>query len=179
MSTGNGRRGFTIIELIIVIAIVAILAVIGVVAYQRYIAKARKSEVFSMIAAIKSSQEAYKAETSQYVTTGSSETDFYPALTSSEPTPKKWDPATTSPWTALGLSPPASALYCGYVAIAGNANSLTGAGARGVTLFNNQPPTRPWFYIRAMCDFDGDSSVNSTFETTFDNDIVFIDNEGR
>jgi len=131
-----------------------------------------------MIASIKSSQEAYKAETSQYVTTGTSETDYYPKLTSSEPERKSWNPPANSPWRALGLSPPSSALYCGYVVVAGNANSLGGAGARGITLFNNNAPTRPWYYIRAECDFDGKSSTNSTFETTFDNEIVFTDNEG-
>ncbi len=178
---GFARRGFTIIELLIVVAIFSILATIAVIAYQKYVAKARKSEVFSMIASIKSSQEAYKAETSQYVSTGSGETDYYPALGSGEPTLKAWDPDKDSKpgWLALGLSPPKSALYCGYVVVAGEANSLAGAGSRGITLFNNKAPTRPWYYIRVECDFDGDSSVNSSFETTFDNEVVFTDNEGR
>lgn len=175
------RRGFTVIELLIVVAIIGILSTIAVIAYQKYVAQARKSEVFSMIASIKSSQEAYKAETSQYVSTGSGETDYYPQLGSDEPEPKTWDPDGDSKtaWKALGVSPPKSALYCGYVSIAGPANSLGGAGARGITLFNNQAPTRPWYYIRVECDFDGDSGVNSSFETTFENEIVFTDNEGR
>lgn len=177
------ENGFTVIELLIVVAIVGILATVGIFAYKRYAAKARKSEVFSMIASIKSAEESYKAESSQYLSTGTQEKDYYPVLGSngSEPNPKPWDPkaAGKTGWQALGISPYASALYCGYVVIAGSANSLTGAGARGVTLFQNKAPNRPWYYIRAECDFDGNSSVNSTFETTYDNEIVFTDNEGK
>lgn len=184
MRTQQTRQsGFTVIELLIVVAIVGILATVGVFAYKRYVAKARKSEVFSMIASIKSAEESYKAESSQYLSTGTQEKDFYPVLGSngSEPNPKPWNPkaAGKTGWLALGVSAPASALYCGYVVIAGSANSLAGAGSRGVTLFQNKAPTRPWYYIRAACDFDGKSTVNSTFETTYDNEIVFIDNDGK
>jgi type IV pilus assembly protein PilA len=178
------NRGFTIVELLIVVAIIGILATIAIFAYRGYVAKARKSEVFSMIAAIKSSEEAYKAESSQYLsTTTSGETDYYPVLGSggAEPALKSWNPNGDGRtlWTALAVSAPASAIYCGYVVVAGDANSFTGAGVRGRTLFNNVPPQRPWYYIRAECDFDGNTSANSQFETTFDNGIVFIDNEGK
>ncbi len=183
--TGAQRdRGFTIIELLIVVAIVGILATIAIFAYRRYVAQARKSEVFSMIAAIKSSEEGYKAESSQYLsTTTTGETDFYPVLGSggSEPTPKTWNPSGDGRalWVTLGVSAPKSALYCGYVVVAGDAGSLAGAGARGRTLFQNVAPQRPWYYIRAECDFDGNASTNSQFETTFNNEIVFVDNEGK
>lgn len=184
MNRAQKNRGFTIVELLIVVAIIGILATIAVFAYRRYVAQARKSEVFSMIAAIKSSEEAYKAESSQYLsTTASGETDFYPVLGSggSEPALKSWNPNGDGKtlWLALAVSAPKSALYCGYVAVAGDANSFAGAGPRGRTLFQNVAPQRPWYYIRAECDFDGNSSVNSQFETTFNNEIVFVDNEGR
>lgn len=184
MNRAQKNRGFTIVELLIVVAIVGILATIAVYAYRRYVAQARKSEVFSMIAAIKSSEEAYKAESSQYLsTTTTGEADFYPVLGSGgdEPTPKSWNPTGDGKalWLALAVSVPKSALYCGYVVVAGDANSFAGAGARGRTLFQNVAPQRPWYYIRAACDFDGDSSVNSSFETTFNNEIVFTDDDGH
>jgi prepilin-type N-terminal cleavage/methylation domain-containing protein len=184
MNRAQKNRGFSLVELLIVVAIIGILATIAVFAYRRYVAKARKTEVFAMIAAIKSSEEAYKAESSQYLsTTTSSETDYYPVLGSggSEPTLKKWDPTGEGKtlWIALGVSPPKSALYCGFVVVAGDANSFDGAGSRGRTLFQNVAPKRPWYYIRAECDFDGDGSTNSEFETTYNNETVFIDNEGN
>lgn len=175
-------RGFTIVELLIVVAVIGILSAVGIVAYNRYVNRSRQSEVFSMIAAIRSAQEAYKAESSRYLGTGSSETDFYPVLGSSgtEPTRKTWDPTSHSKeaWKSLSVSAPSKGLYCGYVVVAGAANSLVGAGARGITLFNNVTPTRAWYYIRAECDFDGNAATNMSFETTFDNEVVFVDNEG-
>ncbi|MFH2006435.1 MAG: prepilin-type N-terminal cleavage/methylation domain-containing protein [bacterium] len=184
MSKSRQIRGFTLTELLIVVVIVGILAAVAVVAYQKYVAQARKSEVFSMIASIKSSEEAYKAESSQYLsTTTSGETDYYPALGSggSEPSLKQFNPTSDGKtlWTALSVSAPQSSLYCGYVVVAGNADDLSGAGARGRTLFNNVAPSRPWYYVRAECDFDGNSSVNSTFETTFNQELVYIDNENK
>lgn len=169
-------------ELLIVVAVIGILSAVGVVAYQRYVNRSRQSEVFAMIASIRSAQEAYRAEASRYLSTGSSETDYYPVLGSSgrEPVRKQWNPTDhgKAAWESLAVSAPSKGLYCGYVVVAGSAGSLAGAGARGITLFNNTVPSRPWYYIRAECDFDGSSSVNTTFETTFDNEVVFVDNEG-
>lgn len=176
-------RGFTLIELMIVVGIMGILAAVAVVAYRRYVSDARRSEVFAMIAALKSAEESYKAEFSAYYgTTSVGETDFYPVLRSSgtEPTPKRFDPtaAGRTLWANLRVSPPSTQLYCGYVVVAGSANSFGLAGARGRTLFNNTPPQRPWYYVRAICDFDGKTTKDSEFETTFDSEIVFTDNDG-
>jgi type IV pilus assembly protein PilA len=176
-------RGFTLLELMIVVGILGILSAVALVAYRRYVSNARRSEVFSMIAALKSAEESYKAEFSTYYgTTATGEEDFYPVLRSggTEPTPKTFNPASAGKtlWQNLRVSPPASTLYCGYVVVAGAANAFGIAGVRGRTLFNNVPPPRPWYYIRATCDFDGKTTTDSLFETTFDSEIVFTDNEG-
>ncbi len=176
------ERGFTLVELLLVLAALAILSAVGWVAWRRYARKAKSSEVYAMIAAMKQAEESYKAETGAYVSTGSSETDFYPVLGSqgTEPTRKPFDVQSASAgWKALNVSPPSKSLYCGYVAIAGAANSWTGAGARGQSLFGGKVPTTPWYYIRATCDLDGKSSVNSFFETTFDRETIYVGNEGN
>ena len=176
-------RGFTLLELMIVVGILGILSAVAVVAYKRYINNARRSEVFAMIAALKSAEESYKAEFSTYYgTTASGEEDYYPVLRSSgtEPVAKTFNPTTAGNvlWQNLRVSAPASTLYCGYVVVSGSAGAFGLAGARGRTLFNNVAPLRPWYYIRAACDFDGKAATDSLFETTFDSEIVFTDNEG-
>jgi prepilin-type N-terminal cleavage/methylation domain-containing protein len=184
MSRPRGARGFTILELLIVVAILGILSVVAIIAYKRYVNNARRSEVFSMIAAIKSSEEAYKAEKSAYLaTTTTGETDYYPVLGSSgaEPRRKPFNPTAAGKtlWQALSVSAPSPSLFCGYVVVAGDPGSFGSlVGGRGQTLFGNVAPLRPWYYIRAECDFDGNSSTNMTFETTFDSEIVFTDNDG-
>ena len=62
------KGGFTLIELMIVVAIIAILAAIAIPNYLNYRYKARTSEAKSNIGAINTLQEAYAAETDQYVT---------------------------------------------------------------------------------------------------------------
>ena len=182
MTTGATIRsedGFTLIELLVTVAVLAILAAVAVFAYRRHIHKSYTSEVYAMIAAMKQAEEAYKAETGQYVSTGSSENDFYPRLaTSGEPKKKLFQPSTAG-WRALNVSPPAKYLYCGYVAIAGPAGSLANAGPAGKALFGNQVPQTAWYYIRATCDLDGNPAVNSIFETTFDRERIHKLNEGR
>lgn len=175
------KSGFTLIELLIVIGIISILAGAAVFGYRKYVRHAYTSEVYGMIAAIKSSEENYKAETGRFLSTGSNETDFYPSLYSAgtEPAKKKFDAATKAEWQALGVSSPSKHLYCGYVAIGGEANDFTGGGARGISLFGGEVPKVPWYYIRATCDLDGKSGQNSYYETTFDRQTVYVENEGN
>jgi prepilin-type N-terminal cleavage/methylation domain-containing protein len=173
-------RGFTILELLIVIGIIGILSAAAVFGYQRYMRHAYTSEVYSMIASIKSAEDSYKAETGQYLSTGSDEEDFYPVLNSAGPEPQKKTISleNKTEWKNLGISPPSKHLYCGYVAIAGPANDLSNAGARGVTLFGGNPPKVSWYYIRATCDLDGNAGKNSFYETTHNRQSVYIGNEG-
>jgi prepilin-type N-terminal cleavage/methylation domain-containing protein len=172
--------GFTILELLIVLGIIGILSAVAVFGYQRYMRQAYTSEVYSMVAAIKAAEDNYKAETGQYLSTGTDEEDFYPALNSAgvEPKKKTIDLNSKTEWRNLGISPPSNHLYCGYVAIAGPANDLSNAGARGVTLFGANTPKVAWYYIRATCDLDGNSAKNSFYETTHDRQTVYIGNEG-
>ncbi len=177
------RQGFTLVELLLVLAVLGILAAVGWVAWRRYARKAKTSEVYAMIAAIKQAEESYKAETGSYLSTGATENDFYPVLGSkgTEPTLKPFDVnnAPDSRWKDLNVSAPSKNLYCGYVVIAGPAGAWGSAGARGQTLFGGKLPTTPWYYIRATCDLDGKSGTNSFYETTFDRETVYVENEGN
>jgi len=60
------RRGFTLIELMVVIAIIIILAAIAIPNYLTMTARAKKSRVASDFAALATSLESYKTDWGQY-----------------------------------------------------------------------------------------------------------------
>ncbi len=60
------KKGFTLIELMIVVAIIGILAAIAIPNFLTYQCKAKQSEAKSNLGAIRVSQEAYFAEYDNY-----------------------------------------------------------------------------------------------------------------
>jgi prepilin-type N-terminal cleavage/methylation domain-containing protein len=61
LTRGRSRRGFTLIELMIVVAIVGILAAIAIPQYTNYVYRAKRTEAMSMLSSIKVAQETYRA----------------------------------------------------------------------------------------------------------------------
>jgi type IV pilus assembly protein PilA len=62
-----GRRGFTLIELMIVIAIVGILAALAIPAFQRFQLRSKAAEARANLATIATSQHAYFGEFGVYI----------------------------------------------------------------------------------------------------------------
>jgi type IV pilus assembly protein PilA len=65
----NSKKGFTLIELMIVVAIIGILAAIAIPNFLRFQLRARSSEGKTNIAALRTAQESYQAEFGSYVST--------------------------------------------------------------------------------------------------------------
>jgi prepilin-type N-terminal cleavage/methylation domain-containing protein len=187
------RKGFTLVELMIVVAILSVLAVVAGTAYRRYLDSARTTEAYAMLGEIRSRQEAYRAEFSQYLSTGSGETNLFPAVDSAacyptvssnkEPCQKAASatiPGTTLPtgWTSLGINPGRFTLQCGYVSIAGAAGTTVN-GTEGQRLLGTTAIQTPWWYAIAVCDNDGNSTTNATFVTAYNTTVVTSQNEHK
>ena len=95
------------------------------------------------------------------------------------PRAKAWATGAPTAWANLGLAPPKAQLYCGYLVVAGAPGSLTNAGARGLTWFNNVAPQTAWWYALATCDNDGNTGTNAIYLTSSDRDTVYDENITR
>jgi type II secretion system protein G len=62
-----GKKGFTLIEVLIVVIILGILATISVPQFTKMVARARTAEAYSTLGAIKTAQEIYRLENDTYV----------------------------------------------------------------------------------------------------------------
>ena len=60
------RKGFSLIELMIVIAIIAFLSMIAIPSFSRFLAKSKRAEVYINLAAIYAAEKAYWAEHGKY-----------------------------------------------------------------------------------------------------------------
>jgi len=63
----HGKKGFTLIELMIVVAIIGVLAAIAIPNFLKYQAKAKQSEAKTNLGAIGTTAEAYRAEHDTYM----------------------------------------------------------------------------------------------------------------
>lgn len=61
-----GRRGFTLIEVLVAVAIVAILASVAYPAYQSSIRKSRRAEAFAALSAVQLAQERWRSNHAGY-----------------------------------------------------------------------------------------------------------------
>lgn len=65
-SSVQPRRGFTLIELMVVIAIVAVLAAVALPAFQQSIRKSRRNDAHEAASAVQQAQERWRSENPRY-----------------------------------------------------------------------------------------------------------------
>jgi type IV pilus assembly protein PilE len=70
MKRQPSKKGFTLVELMIVIAIVAILVAIAIPSYSRYVRKANRGEAQQLLMNWANNQEIWRANHTGYATTG-------------------------------------------------------------------------------------------------------------
>ena len=98
----NNKKGFTLVELLVVVLIIGILAAMAMPAYFKAVERARASEADTLIGSVVNAQARYKMKTGKFATK----------------------------WTSLDVAPqgaPAGAVYCTKGTQAGN--DATGSAA--------------------------------------------------
>jgi prepilin-type N-terminal cleavage/methylation domain-containing protein len=126
------RRGFTLVELMIVVVLVGILATVAFVAYRRWVASSYKAEASAVINGIATAQEARHAEAGSYLNVSGETTNLYPA-TKPGPFKTEWGGPCTrcmTPWTALSFKPSGPVIF-GYATVASRTAVTTSPSSPG------------------------------------------------
>ena len=148
----RNRKGFTLVELMIVVAIIGILAAIAIPNFLQFRLKAKTSEAKSNLGAIRSTEVAYFAEW-----------DFYVGNQPPTPTGNRQGITDKRPWnnttrfSILGFAPEGSVFY--DYALLSTANNLYPPNAEGMSMY-------------AAGDLDGDNSLCSFYVTSATNEIL-------
>lgn len=172
------QRGMTLIELMIAVVIIGILAAVAIFAYNRYVKKAKSSEVPAVFAEFKLREEQYHTENGTYLSTGADENSKHPATPAGGTDPQDITVGWPATWDTLRINTDKTYLYCSYVAIAGNAG-VAPSGAQATFFgFTAAPPTN-WFYLLAECDWDDNDTTNSFYFARSDLDGIAKRDEGN
>lgn len=113
----NEQRGFSLVELMIVVAIIAILAAIAIPAFMRFALKSKTSEATGNLAAIRTCQEAYRAEDDVYLPCAEN-----PGLAGLIAKPRPWvapadPPVATYGYDEIGFEPDGDVRYSYLVTV--------------------------------------------------------------
>ncbi len=147
----KNQKGFTLIELMIVVAIIGILAAIAIPNFRNYQMKAKTAEAKTNLGAIRTSQEAYRAENDAYLVCA--------AAPATVPGVAKIAFGGNANFTALGWAPTGTVYYSYQVA----------AGGGGIATE---------FDADAEADLDGDGEAGNAPSNDGDDGRFSIDQDG-
>jgi type IV pilus assembly protein PilA len=151
----RNRKGFTLVELMIVVAIIGILAAIAIPNFLQFRLKAKTSEAKSNLGAIRSTEVAYFAEWDVYV--GNQPTTPVDRATVADPDKKKpWVFSTR--FSVLGFAPEGDVFFS-YVIDPGTAIPDYPSGTEGFT-------------VRAIGDLDADGALSEFSVTNASTEIA-------
>ena len=157
------KRGFTLVELMIVVTIVGVMAVLGGVLLAGHVKQSRTHETLSMVQSIRAAQERWRSENLSYLNVSDSDT-WFPR----DPTATLGDQRMTFLRSAtahvdganwLLLNPATSPfVYGGYQVHAGMAGTVMQPPLVAVPGMVWPTPTDSWYVIQAIMDMDMDGT---------------------
>jgi type IV pilus assembly protein PilA len=191
------ERGFTLVELMIAVVIVGILATMAVVGYRKMVAESHSTEAITTLNAIRVAQEAYHAETGQYLNVSGQQcnsgscTSLYPQAFFSSGRPVNAGSASfvvgnykvgwggscavgteCGNWLQLPVHNPGAVMY-GYSTTAGLAGTnFTPFTINGSALAFPTPSTSDWYEVSAVGDVDENGKESVYFGQSLNGDII-------
>ena len=170
------RRGFSLIELMIVVAILGVLAALAIPAFNRYIARGKLSEAQTMLSNIKMQQESYRQAYGRYHFI----TDFNPAVITAMKSNNMWNTAGAvgQAWETLGAKPNSLQTYFQYAVGAGGPwgiQDVEGEGDAGLSA-QFDLNSKHWWVAVAHGDLDNDGDL-STIVAYSGRDELFMEQE--
>ncbi len=179
--TSRGRRGYTLVELLVVVIMVGVLATLAVIGVRKYVFAAKTSEAINMIGSIKAAQEAYKDETFSYLDASNGDLGSLYPMQGTPPGKTKYHWVQESHpdyprWRALGIGT-ANAVQFGYAMVAGGATDAIPQPGTG-QVFSWPAPNGPWYVVRAVGDQDENGLQSIYVSSSFTTEIT-VENEGQ
>ena len=164
------RRGFTLIELMIVVVIMGVLAAIAIPVFSGYVKSAKAEEARVMLHQIRLKQEIYMQAYGRYCAIP----EWFPmepgAIQAQEGNKFPWEGARKSEWDMLGVKPSSKYVYHVYRIGAGGPTGPT-EDPDAVNQMG-MDTEKYWWYAQANGDLDADGQL-SFFELTSQRDTVY------